>query len=94
MNKSKVVAAFQSANTDKWSVHGYQHMYAEVLEDNFDSLLEIGVLTGRSLVAWRHLYPKATIWGIDITDKKFKPELLEYADPQNIIIHDLSLIHI
>lgn len=50
-----------------------RHNYGPVYTQNFESfrqrplnLLEIGVLSGASLRAWREYFPAARIWGLDI----------------------------
>lgn len=70
--------------TDKWN----QHWYAQHYQKHFESLrkkrlnlLEIGIggydnpnKGGESLRMWRAYFPKSTIYGIDIHDKKAHDE--------------------
>lgn len=82
----KALKAFSEANTDKGYVHGYDRFYDEIFQDfTPDSLLEIGVKQGRSLSAWRIMFPKCDITGIDITDKDFIKEQIQFAQAKIII---------
>lgn len=85
--RSQIEQAFIATKADKVYTHGYHRFYAEVFKETPDSILEVGIQTGRSLAAWRLLFPNCKISGVDITDEKFLPELLEYANA-NIYIHD------
>ena len=68
--------AFDLANTDKGYYHNYEYMYANIFA-NFipDSILEIGVKEGNSILAWQQLFPKANITGIDIAKKNLVTKL-------------------
>jgi hypothetical protein len=68
--------AFDLANTDKGYYHNYEYMYANIFA-NFipDSMLEIGVKNGNSILAWQQLFPKANITGIDITERNLVTKL-------------------
>jgi hypothetical protein len=64
--------------TDKW-MHGYMPFYRRhfaPFRGRTFNLLEIGIGTvgprngGDSLRMWRELFPRATIWGLDIQDKR------------------------
>ena len=63
--------------SDKATHRNYgNHHYGEFYDDLFSqfpepfNLLEIGVLHGQSLRAWREAFPKSRITGIDIMDLK------------------------
>lgn len=68
--------SFDLANTDKGYYHQYEYMYANIFA-NFipDSILEIGVKEGNSILAWQQLFPKANITGMDITKKNLVTKL-------------------
>lgn len=61
--------AFDHHGTDKQKTHGYGPMYSRLFPDEsrakVTAVLEIGVDAGRSLTAWRDLFPNAWIIGID-----------------------------
>ena len=70
--------------TDKWGAHRYAQHYQRHLRhlknDRFN-LLEIGIggysragQGGASLRMWKHFFPKAQVYGIDIQDKSFVDE--------------------
>lgn len=52
--------------------HGYGSLYAGIIgrrRYQHLKLLEIGVLSGASLLAWRAFFPRATTVGFDLEDK-------------------------
>lgn len=51
--------------TDKFQ-HGYLPYYEKHLQGEVKSLLEIGVLDGKSLRMWAEFFPEAEIYGLDI----------------------------
>jgi predicted O-methyltransferase YrrM len=54
--------------TDKAS-NGYRVPYASLLAGTeVESLLEVGIYSGGSLVLWANLFPRAKITGVDIAD--------------------------
>lgn len=57
--------------------HHYGDFYDELFSKFKEPLniLEIGVLTGQSLRAWRMAFPDSKITGIDIVDVDISPEL-------------------
>lgn len=77
-------SAFQICGTDKLS-HGYSEFYNQVINFNPDSILEVGIKKGKSLAAWRLLYPRAHITGIDITTKNFVSNMIELSKAEIII---------
>jgi len=68
MDKATIASAFTQYGTDKGPRrHNYQGAYASMFNNwTPDSLLEIGVWEGASLAAWKHLFPDATINGIEV----------------------------
>lgn len=67
INYVSIREAFDMYGTDKGRDHCYEHMYAEVFSNNnINSLLEIGVREGKSMAAWRHLFPSIHLTGVDI----------------------------
>jgi cephalosporin hydroxylase len=88
MKKHKAFSAFSQARTDKGYVHGYDNHYDKMFEDyDPDSLLEIGVKAGHSLTAWRIMFPDCKITGIDITNKKFVKNKINFSQAE-IILED------
>jgi len=60
---------FQGHNTDKGFHHTYEHRYQlefEHVRTQVTAVLELGILHGGSLRAWRDYFPDATIVGMDI----------------------------
>ena len=65
-------------NTDKGgdeSVTGWKHCYSEFYgrllasrRHEIRSMLEIGILRGGSLLAWRDFFPAAEVHGVDVAD--------------------------
>ncbi|MCO1577912.1 class I SAM-dependent methyltransferase [Crossiella sp. SN42] len=65
--------------SDKWGIHRYtQHYprYFEPLRDRPLTVLEIGIggfadpaAGGCSLRMWKHYFPRATVYGVDVHDK-------------------------
>lgn len=65
---------FKKAGTDKNpESHDYARAYARIPED-IQSVLEIGVSGGESLLAWLEIFPVAQIYGID---KQEEPERIK-----------------
>lgn len=65
--------AFNEFNCDKGTNHPDKHSYAPMYARVFNtivptSLLEIGVKRGRSIAAWKKLFPEARIAGLDLED--------------------------
>ena len=67
MDKNTIAAAFSQYGTDKGPRrHNYQQAYSSIFGSwSPQSLLEIGVLEGASLAAWKHLFPEAIVNGIE-----------------------------
>lgn len=88
MDKKLIGEVFNKYKTDKgpWR-HGYNQCYSDVFK-NFtpSSLLEIGVFEGRSLAAWRELFPTTIIHGID--DFSRNVELIEEVRDMHIMRGD------
>lgn len=84
----KAERAFAEAGTDKGVIHGYDRFYDELFENYIpDSLLEIGIKGGHSLAAWKLLFPKCNITGIDIKNAEFTKKLIAFSNAK-IIIED------
>ncbi|MET7682445.1 hypothetical protein [Streptomyces sp. NPDC005423] len=87
--------------TDKWGTHKYaQHYqrYLQHLKDEEFNLLEIGIggynragQGGASLRMWKHFFPRAQIFGMDIQDKSFVDEdrittfVGDQSDPESLL---------
>lgn len=62
---------FAGHNTDKGFHHTYEKPYQRELAPRRDDILwvlEIGILDGGSLRAWRDYFPYATVVGMDIDE--------------------------
>lgn len=70
---------FKKYKTDK-EIHRYQDVYKDVFTTYPESILEIGVKTGASLLAWKDLFKDSSIYGIDITKKFISPKLVNNSD--------------
>ena len=72
MDKNTIAAAFTQHGTDKGPRrHNYQQAYAAMFEKFTPaSLLEVGVLEGSSLAAWKHLFPTAIVHGLELRDRQ------------------------
>lgn len=59
--------SFRETNSDKF-LHGYEATYAKILDCfSINSLLEVGILHGWSLLAWRKILGnRAAIMGVDL----------------------------
>ena len=98
MNASE---ALKKHGSDKVDGHHYGAFYNGLMEQ-FENpkILEIGVLNGQSLRAWRELFPKSDITGIDIVEWYGKDPSIEFVkadikkvkleDKYDIIIDDSS----
>lgn len=80
VTRGDIATAMNKYGTDKVSLHGFDFMYATMLKDIGDdvtplqSLLEIGVRRGRSLLGWKDVFPNARIEGLE---KTLAPDMLE-----------------
>jgi hypothetical protein len=86
MDKETLGSIFNKHKTDKgpWR-HGYHQCYYDLFKEFTPTkMLEIGVLEGRSLAAWKEIFPQATIHGLD----KFPTELVEGARDMTIFKGD------
>lgn len=71
MTVSEALNKYGSDKVKGWPYgHNYAYFYDELFSKFNDpiNLLEIGVLRGESLRAWREVLPKSLITGIDIID--------------------------
>lgn len=68
MDKKQIADAFDLHGTDKGRRrHNYQNAYESILSKfQPNSMLEVGVHEGRSLAAWKELFPSAIINGIEV----------------------------
>lgn len=84
---------FNKHGSDKHQ-HGYGKFYETHLPPQVNSLLEIGVLRGHSINAWKEAYPAAQIMGLDLFQehpvptidgvKFFKGNQLDFEVLENI----------
>ncbi len=67
MDKQIIASAFSEFGTDKGPRrHNYQQAYSSIFSTwSPQSILEVGVLEGASLAAWKKLFPDAMIHGIE-----------------------------
>jgi hypothetical protein len=82
--RGDLTALAQHFGTDKWGKHHYTPHYQRHLESYRGrpiNLLEIGIggyqqdgRGGASLRMWKHYFPKAQIFGLDLFDKSFVDE--------------------
>lgn len=56
---------FNKHGSDKHQ-HGYGAFYQEHLPAQVRSLLEVGVLRGHSMNAWKEAFPNAALYGLDL----------------------------
>ena len=86
MKAEQIKAAFDETRTDKGYTHGYDRLYGEIFASYTpSSLLELGVMQGRSIAAWKIIFPSCDITGVDISDKKFSKPIINFADSKIII---------
>lgn len=85
-----VAETLHSYNTDKARLHTYGPVYERILTEDFRKntycVLELGILAGESLLAWRDIFPRAIIVGIDIDRNSMitdKDRIQTYCGPQN-----------
>lgn len=70
MDEITVFKKMWKHRTDK-ADQGYDEFYAKIFKEIIPkSILEIGIRAGGSLLAWRDLFPKAEVVGVDL-DPKF-----------------------
>lgn len=65
---------FNKHGSDKHQ-HGYGKFYEQHMPANVTSLLEIGVLRGHSINAWKEAYPEAKIIGLDLFIEHKEPSI-------------------
>ena len=64
--------------TDKLVAHNYTVVYEELFENRRNdalNILEIGVAGGWSLKIWEEYFPNAMVYGVDIDEPNFEPEI-------------------
>lgn len=71
--------ATQPGGADKGSVHSYIPVYEELLQPyrSCANVLEIGILSGQSLLMWEQYFHSAKVYGVDIDGKALKPMIAE-----------------
>lgn len=81
ITRKQIRQAFHNNGTDKLWLHGYDQMYFDVFSniETLDSLVEIGVLKGKSLMAWMDLFPETKIYGLDTNLTRATNERLQAA---------------
>jgi hypothetical protein len=76
--RSKEQIAYRGmSGGDRMLYNGYAEKYAEFLRPFIQSgkahvVVEVGILTGTGLAIWCELFPKATVWGLDIDPSHFR----------------------
>ena len=84
-----VEEAFRKTKTDKLSRHGYHRFYQEAFRPYYNqsiSLLEIGVLDGKSLESWGMIFPKANRI-VGITYKRTKTNLAP-GSKEKVVVYE------
>ncbi len=56
------------SSSDKIFWHKYVDFYENILPQNAENIMEIGVFEGESIKYWRKKYPEANIYGLDIVE--------------------------
>lgn len=79
--------------SDKGDVHSYLEVYEEILEPyrhTANSVLEIGLFNGASLLLWEKYFTKATVWGVDSSETPHDgmADLRPLLKDHNILILD------
>lgn len=90
MDRATIRTAFTKYKTDK-ALHRYDQMYTDIFSDLTPTkMLEIGIYTGKSMAAWKELFPQAEVYGMD---KRIFP-LIEDANQfkSNIVYADSALL--
>lgn len=67
---------FKKYETDKTGYHTYENVYLSLFKDreSVKNILEVGIYMGASLRAWKELFPKANIIGLDYNVENFFSE--------------------
>lgn len=76
-----ISSVFKRNGTDKFEC-GYSSIYSKI-NPNIDTILEIGVHSGASLVSWLEIFPNAKIYGIDACLHS-----LQILNPKITFIHE------
>ncbi len=89
ITRGMISRAFAAMDTDKGSMHGWDQMYAEVFKniESVSKLLEIGVLNGKSMGAWRTLFPEAELVGVDVKDRSHTYPSIIQADKNSRFVY-------
>jgi len=95
ITKQNIADVFHKHNTDKGYEHGYYYMYSHVFEKIGipDNLLEVGIFYGRSIAAWKDLFPSCNVVGLDTKQRDVTPlallNTLLYHDSTDPTIKDV-----
>lgn len=66
LTKQQILDAFDQWGTDKGFRHHYETMYHNMFGDyEPTTLMEIGVSRGKSLAAWKQLFPSTALTGVE-----------------------------
>lgn len=67
---------FKKYDSDKTGHHTYENVYGTLFKDRtiINNVLEVGVHLGASLRAWKELFPKANIFGLENNIERFFSE--------------------
>lgn len=88
----KLIEIFAKYQTDK-NIHSYLPIYEELFSKFSDmgmEFLEIGVLLGGTLLAWKEYFPMGEIYGIDVKDSRL-PEYI--SDKVHFINEDINKVN-
>ena len=76
MTLAELIKQFEAADcrtgTDKASVHSYGPTYERILapyRGTIGNVLEIGLMSGKSLLMWEKYFAHATVFGMDLDDQ-------------------------
>lgn len=86
---SDIFFHFYGWKTDKGD-NGYEEYYEKIFAEHHPkSILEIGIRTGGSLLAWRSLFPNARVVGVDIDIKNgTDPRMVRLFKQRNIEVYE------
>jgi hypothetical protein len=87
----KYLTVFNAMGTDKAKSHDYHLYYKDVFTEKTKSLLEIGIKQGKSLAAWRALFPGIELYGLDNNPKSQDKEYINYAKANRIVNGDSTV---
>lgn len=87
LTQTELLRAFYENGTERFN-YGYHKLYEDLFAavPNVTKLLEIGIRRGRSLAAWKDLFPDASLTGVDIHE--YGGGIVEKAQSAQIIYMD------